>query len=95
MKLDYQFDHTTHLSLPDLQSKGIRSTKMLEEVFYDPDSALVEITESNDPDPVFFMIGFSHSMIPILYIFSFTGMITSLFARKATKSEIKSYFCRF
>jgi uncharacterized DUF497 family protein len=68
---------------------------MLEEVFNDPDSALIEITESNDPSPVFFMIGFSHSMIPIVYIFSFTDMITSLFARRATKSEIKSYFCGF
>lgn len=66
---------------------------MLEEVFGDPDTVVTEITELDDEFPVFMAIGFSIGMNPILYLFSAGEMITSLFARKATKSEIKHFFC--
>lgn len=93
MNLNFTFNHTAHLSLVQLQSIGIRSPKELEEVFSDPDSTIKEITLADEKPPVFMAIGFSLSMNPILYVFLVEDTIISLFARKASKEEMKQYFC--
>lgn len=93
MPIDIQFDHVSHLSLTDLQARGIRSTRMLEEVFFDPHTACFEITHITDPDPIFMMVGFSESMLPLLYIFSASEVVVSLYARIAVKDEIRRFFC--
>lgn len=93
MDFNFTFNHSSNLSLVQLQSIGIRSPKELEDVFFDPDSTIEEITTLDDKSPVFMAIGFSSSMNPILYIFTIEDSIVSLFARKALKEEIKQYFC--
>lgn len=93
MNLNFSFDHATHLSITQLHNSGIRTSKELEEVFNDSDTDIKDISEPNDITPVFMAIGFSSTMNPILYIFSAGDDIVSLFARKASKPEIKQYFC--
>ncbi|WP_143057692.1 hypothetical protein [Cyclobacterium xiamenense] len=79
--------------MTQLHNHGIRSIKELEEIFVDPDTVVTEITQFADEFPVFMAIRFSIDMNPILYLFSAGEVITSLFARKATKSESKHFFC--
>gem|GEM_PF-3217276 len=99
MDINIKFDHSSYLSLPELQTLGIRKMIMLEEVFLDIDAAPVEITMAEDNFPVFFIVGFSQSMLPLLYIFEIPDIssdlvIVSKYARIATKQELKKFFCR-
>ena len=93
MNLNFSFDHATHLSITQLHNNGIRAIKEIEEVFVDSDTAFDDISLPGDKLPVFMAIGFSSAMNPILYIFSTEDDIVSLFARRASKAEIKQYFC--
>lgn len=93
MDIDFSFDHTSNLSITQLQKNGIRSTKELEEVFFDNDTSIFDISEVGDESPVFLAVGFSSSTNPILYVFSLGHRIVSQYARRADKTEIKKYFC--
>jgi hypothetical protein len=90
---EFRFDHS-QLSLVELHEAGIRSTRSLEESFYDPFGNLVDITNSTDAFPLFISFGFSDSMVPILYVFEMVGdKVISKKARIFTREEIKKYYC--
>jgi hypothetical protein len=93
----FKFDHTG-LSLSDLQSVNIRSTKWLEQSFYDTFSRVIEITHPLDPSSVYVSFGFCDTMIPILYVFELDSksddvILRSLYARVMTREDIKTFYC--
>jgi hypothetical protein len=91
----FKYDHSL-LKITDLHGLGVRSPKWLEEVLEDSDSQIFDITEPNEKYPVHFAIGFSKKSDPIKYVFEREGgVIRSLYARKASKEEIKNEFCKF
>ena len=92
MNLNIEFDHR-YLSLLELQNRDIPSTSWLEEALFDPFGGLYDITEPSDPHPLFFTVGFCKEMIPILYVFEMRDKLYSRQARKASKEEVKNFWC--
>ncbi|WOK06263.1 hypothetical protein RT717_24620 [Imperialibacter roseus] len=90
--MDIEFDHS-YLSLPELHVLGIRSTVWLEQALEDSYSKVFEITGPNDPNPIFFKVGFCDDTLPVLYVFEFADWVISRQARKATKEEIRQFWC--
>jgi hypothetical protein len=90
--MEIEFNHSL-LTISSLHQVGIRSTSWLEEALEDSNAKVFEITDSDDPFPVFFKVGFCSQSIPILYVFEFNDKIVSRIGRKATKEEIKTYWC--
>lgn len=93
--MDFKFDHS-YLSLPELQSLNIRSTKWLEESFYDSLGRMIEINDPTDVFPVFASFGFCNTMLPVLYIFRIDDAIEEVVihsqqARVMTREEIHGF----
>lgn len=95
MDIIFKYDHSA-LNITDLHRLGVRSTKWLEEVLEDIDSQIFDITNTGDKLPLHVVVGFSEKSDPIKYVFERGGdVIRSLYARKASKEEIKNEFCKF
>jgi hypothetical protein len=93
MNLDFKFDHS-QLSMVELHQSGIRSTRNLEEVFYDPFGKLIELTKEEDGFQSFVSFGFSDTMQPIKYFFRLEDeVLISQAAKIMTRQEIKRYYC--
>lgn len=93
MDIQFRFNHS-QLSIIELQNKGIRSVKLLEESFFDPYGKLMDITNSIDPLPLFVSFGFCDAMLPILFIFEMEGeIIISKQARLLTREDVNKYYC--
>jgi hypothetical protein len=94
----FRFNHS-YLSLPVLQSAGIRSTKWLEESLEDSTGRIIEITVPSDQFRVFVSFGFCIEMIPILFVFELDHRsdaevtIISRQARKMVREEIGKFYC--
>lgn len=93
MDIKFEFRHS-NLSLVLLHSRGIRSTKLIEEVIMG--ESFWDIYE-NDGKPIYYVTGFSLDVTPLVVVFEIDNNLTiiTLDAKKATISEIKNDFCRF
>ncbi len=93
MDINFNFDHSL-LSIVDLQSIGIRSTRVVEEAFYDSTGKLIEIEEKAGENRVFFSIGFSNDMRPIKSTFELKDeTLLTLETAIMDKADIKNYYC--
>ena len=93
MNLEFRFDHS-QLSLVELHGEGIRSTRSLEESFYDPFGKLIELTKEEDDFRLFLSFGFSDSMQPIKFLFKLKEeVLVSQSASIMTREEIKQFYC--
>jgi len=95
MELHFNFEHS-HLNITDLHESGIRSVFWLEEVVGDSDTQFFDISEPTDINPIIMAVGFTKKSMPVKYVFEREGdTLKSLYARLATKQEIKAEFCKY
>lgn len=93
MDINFQFNHSL-LSIVELRSFVIRTTKQLEESFYDPYSNVIEVAVKGDSKPVYVSYGFSDSMLPIKLTFSLReDIVVTSGASVISREEGRKYYC--